>query len=212
LADRLPPSRYSVVERGCRLVVIDRDTGAAPLTAAERMAEHDRRMGHEPMRAAIREAAPAEPAPLPAQSNAKALEGTRPKDRMAAAVGAMNRKQPWKAEPKSPARAEPARPEPARIARRPRPSAGGGARKTIVTSKWWDARGPRSIELGPKGQQTLSGGFVTLFFVGLIAAIVALFVQPILFFIGGFLLFRFGGQILGPIGAGIVDKAVAKKG
>ena len=30
-------------------------------------------------------------------------------------------------------------------------------------------------------------------------------------FVGGFLLFRFGGHILGPIGAGIVDKALAER-
>lgn len=58
----------------------------------------------------------------------------------------------------------------------------------------------------------LSGGFVTLFFVVVAAAIVALIVQPILLFVGAFLLFRFGGNILGPIGAGIVDKAIAEKG
>ncbi len=100
-------------------------------------------------------------------------------------------------------------PAPARIPERPAPLARG--RKTIVTGKWWDSKGPRTIELGPKGQQTLSGGFVTLFFVALIAAIVVMFIEPIILFVGAFLLFRFGGNILGPIGAGIVDKAVAER-
>ena len=45
----------------------------------------------------------------------------------------------------------------------------------------------------------------------LAAAIIALFIEPILLFVGGFLLFRFGGHILGPIGAGIVDKALAER-
>ena len=48
MADRPPPGRYSVVERGGRLVVIDRETGRTPPSAAERMADHDRRMGSEP--------------------------------------------------------------------------------------------------------------------------------------------------------------------
>ena len=46
----------------------------------------------------------------------------------------------------------------------------------------------------------------------LIAAIVGLFIAPVLLFIGAFLAFRFGGKILGPIGAGIVDKALAERG
>lgn len=54
MADRPPPSRYAIVERGGRLVVLDRDTGRTPPTAAERMAEHDRRMGNEPIRPAAR--------------------------------------------------------------------------------------------------------------------------------------------------------------
>ena len=37
MVDRPPPSRFSVVERGGRLVVIDRETGQTPPTAAERM-------------------------------------------------------------------------------------------------------------------------------------------------------------------------------
>src|SRR3546814_15393965 len=44
--------------------------------------------------------------------------------------------------------------DPARIAGRAAPQAGG--RKTIVTAKWWDAKGPRTIELGAKGQAELT--------------------------------------------------------
>src|SRR3546814_11112198 len=42
---RPPPSRFAVIERGGRLVIVDRTTGKTPPSAAERMAEHDRRMG-----------------------------------------------------------------------------------------------------------------------------------------------------------------------
>ena len=46
----------------------------------------------------------------------------------------------------------------------------------------------------------------------MIAAIVALFIAPVLLFVGAFLLFRFGEKVLAPIGAGIIDKAIAEKG
>ena len=36
--------------------------------------------------------------------------------------------------------------------------------------------------------------------------------HTVIFFAAAFLVFRFGGQILGPIGAGIIDKALAQKG
>ena len=212
MADRPPPGRYSVVERGGRLVVIDRETGRTPPSAAERMADHDRRMGSEPAPPAAQRLPTDAFADPSAPVIEQVIEPPAPPmaDRMAATVAAMNRKQPWKDQ--RPAAAA----GPARIAQRPQPRAQSGAkpgaRKTIVTGQWWDAKGPRTIELGPKGQQALSGGFATLFFVILIAAIVGLFIAPVLLFIGAFLAFRFGGKILGPIGAGIVDKALAERG
>lgn len=206
MADRLPPSRYSIVERGGRLVVIDRDTGQTPPTAAERMAEHDRRMGNDRI---VPPARPAEPARAAIAEPAPQRQPSRPpNERMAAAVAEMTRKQPWSQKPKGAAQPS----QPARIAARPQPTASTGARKTIVTSKWWDSKGPRTLELGPQGQRELTAGFMTLFFMALIAAILAMFITPVLLFAAAFLLFRFGGKILGPIGAGIVDKAVAQKG
>lgn len=201
MADRPPPSRYAIVERGGRLVVLDRDTGRTPPTAAERMAEHDRRMGNEPIRPAAR-AVPEAPAP------AKIPEAPPPPARPTAdrAVAARaNRKQPWTNRDARPA----APPAPARAARPAAVAASG--RKTIVTGKWWDAKGPRTIALGPRGRQTLSSGFTTLALVLLVVAIAALFIAPLVAFAGAFLLFRFGGQILGPIGAGVVDRAVAAR-
>ena len=228
MADRPPPSRYSVVERGGRLVVIDRDTGSTPPSAAERMAEHDRRMGHDQVRSAprdIHEDAPAGP-PKPAAAKPAAAKPAAPalipSDRMAASVAAMNDRRPWAGSAKpaapKPSAPQPAAPRPdaAAIApQRPRPTDAGTSasygRKTIVTGKWWDAKGPRAIELGAKGQQVLSGGFVTLFFITVAAAIVLLLVSPVVLFFAAFLIFRFGGRILGPIGAGIVDKAIAER-
>ena len=44
-----------------------------------------------------------------------------------------------------------------------------------------------------------------------VAAIVMASIAPLLLFVGAFLLFRFGGNFLGPVGAAIVDKALAEK-
>lgn len=221
MVDRPPPSRFSVVERGGRLVVIDKETGQTPLSAAERMDLHDRNLGVEPIRPAKTSAAPdmstaaraesglsARPAPAQhvAASSTAANSG---RDRVAAAV-AERTKQPWKNPQPNDRPALKSNPEPARIASRPAPHAGG--RKTIVTAKWWDAKGPRTIELGEKGQAELTGGFLFLFFGLVIAAIIVGFIEPLLLFAGAFVLFRFGGNFLGPIGAGIIDKAIAEKG
>jgi len=216
LVDRPPPSRFSVVERGGRLVVIDRETGQTPLSAAERMEIHDRQLGVEP----IRPERPSQTPDLSAAARAESGLSARPapnqpptpaptRQRSSGAATEPG-KRPWANAPKDPPAPTPnTAPTPARVPNRPAPQRGG--RKTIVTGKWWDAKGPRTIELGPKGQQTLSGGFVTLFCVLLTAAIVALIIQPVLLFVGAFLLFRFGSNILGPLGAGIVDKAIAER-
>jgi hypothetical protein len=225
LVDRPPPSRFSVVERGGRLVVIDKETGQTPLSAAERMDLHDRKMGVEPIRpantpvktgaapdmsAAARAESGLSARPAPAQQ--KAMPGVAAnsgRDRMAAVIAGSN-KRPWN-HPQPNDRPTPAaNPAPARIAGRAAPQVGD--RKTIVTAKWWDAKGPRTIELGAKGQAELTGGFMFLFFGLVIAAIVAAFVEPLILFVGAFVLFRFGGNVLGPIGAGIIDKALAEKG
>jgi hypothetical protein len=224
LVDRPPPSRFSVVERGGRLVVIDRETGQTPLSAAERMDLHDRKAGVEPIRPAktpakigtapdMSAAARAEsglsarPAPAQKMAAAPAKTAADGKHRIVAAHAERN-KRPWN-HPQPNNRPAPAA-DPARIAGRAAPQAGG--RKTIVTAKWWDAKGPRTIELGAKGQAELTGGLMFLFFGLVIAAIVAAFVEPLILFVGAFVLFRFGGNLLGPIGAGIIDKALAEKG
>ncbi|KGB56191.1 hypothetical protein OVY29_16535 [Sphingopyxis sp. SE2] len=206
MVDRPPPSRFSVVERGGRLVVIDRETGQIPPTAAERMDAHDRRMGVEPLRPAAQAAGPeailelAEAAPVTQRELPRPSNGRN-------AVATMDRKQPWGQKVKGAGQ-----PQPARIPERPALQPQASDRKTIVTAKWWDAKGPRTIELGPNGQSELTGRLMFLFFGVVIAAIVVAFIAPLLLFVGAFLLFRFGGNFLGPIGAGIVDKALAERG
>lgn len=201
MADGPPPGRYSIVERGGRLVVIDRDTGRTPPTAAERMAEHDRRMGHEPVRPEPRQA----PGPTPPANAPESQPPARPANERIAAAADRNRKQPWKDQPRPAAK-------PARAAPPPRPEATGNQRATIVTGKWWDAKGPRTIELGPKGKQVLANGFVTLLIAAIVAVAVLLFILPVALFVAAFLLFRWGGSLLGPLGASIIDKALAEKG
>ncbi len=218
MVDRPPPTRFSVVERGGRLVVIDMQAGHARRGAAERMDLYDRSMGVEPIRPERASAAPGMAAaaraesglsarPAPAQQRTATATDSG-KARVAAAVTERN-KRPWTA-PQSDRPALKANTPAARLPARAAPQS--GALKTIVTGKWWDAKGPRTIELSPKGQQRLSSGFVTLFLAVVVAAIVALFIEPLLLLVGGFLLFRFGNTILGPLGAGIVDKAIAEKG
>jgi hypothetical protein len=189
-------------------VVIDRETGRTPPTAAERMAEHDRRMGSQPAPPAARRSPEEAAADLAPEVVELVVEApVRPANpAMAATVAAMNRKQPWKDRPRKPAAA------PARIARPPQPQPQRGDRKSFTTGKWWDAKGPRTVTLGPSGQAELTGGFLMLFFGLVIAAIIAAFVALPLLFVGGFLLVRFGGRILGPAGARIIDKAIAEKG
>ena len=205
MVDRPPPSRFSVVERGGRLVVIDRETGQTPPTAAERMDIHDRKLGVEPIRPAPRQEARASVAIVEA-SPVPQREPRRPSNnRMATAVAEMNHKQPWGRKVKGTG-------QPAHTPQRSSPQPATGGRKTIVTAKWWDKKGPRTIELGPQGQAELTGGFMALLFGLIIAATVAFLIEPLLLFAGAFALFRFGGNFLGPIGAGIVDKALAEKG
>jgi len=226
LVDRPPPSRFSVVERGGRLVVIDKETGQVPLSAAERMDLHDRNLGVEPIRPAKTPAKTVAAPDMSAAARAESGLSARPapgqqaaasptrmnsgSDRVTAAV-AKRTKQPWKNPQPNDRPGLKSNSEPGRSASRPAPQA-GATRKTIVTGKWWDAKGPRTIELGPKGQAELSGGFMFLFFGLVIAAIVVGFIEPLLLFAGAFVLFRFGGNFLGPIGAGIIDKALAEKG
>src|SRR5690606_35296988 len=181
LPDRPPPSRYSVVERGARLVVIDRETGTTPPSAAERMAAHDRRMGHEPMRPPSRppEDAASDLAPDRTERVTKPPVSSA-NSQGEGAIAADNRKRPWNdGRPAAPLRSV-----------RP-PRAQTGSLKTMTTSKWWDAKGPRTITLGPKGQAELTGNFLALFFGASVAAIIAAFVALPLLFVAAFLLARF---------------------
>lgn len=80
--------------------------------------------------------------------------------------------------------------------------------KIIITGRWWDSRGPRTIALGNVGRQRLTSGFVTALVLSLFIAIALLLVQPLLLLVAGFLLFRFGSAIVAPLGARLIDEAI----
>lgn len=224
MVDRPPPSRLSVVERDGRLVVVDRKTGKTPPSAAERMAEHDRRRGYEIERPPLPEPASevlVEPAPPPKKIAAPATsvraakrEADAAAQKRQAAMRSGNKPNPWGQQPPrkqtEPSRKPDSDTARARIPTSP-PASPSPGRKTIVTGKWWDEKGPRTIELGPKGQQVLSGGFVTLAIVATVFAVTLLLIQPVLLFIVAFLAFQFGGKAFAPLGASIVDKALAER-
>jgi hypothetical protein len=217
----MPPQRYRIVERGGRLEVIDVLTGARPPSAAERMAAHDAEHGHAALRydrltetteeAAKAAPQPAKPAPVPAARQA----APAPNDTIRAALA--KRDNPWgskndRARPQlaaqSVAEAE-ARPRPGGASGRPAPASTRRAGKnSIVTGKWWDAKGPRTITLGERGRSKLSSSIMTLIAIGMAIFIVLAIIQPIMLFVAGFVLFRFGGTFIGPIGARVLDEAI----
>ncbi|WP_141133958.1 hypothetical protein [Sphingopyxis indica] len=212
MLDRPPPSRFSVVERGGRLVVIDRESGRTPPSAAERMADHDRRMGLEAARPAMPEpvsetlVVPAPP-PRTVAAPAAGLQQAKHEGDAANRGRAARGDRPWGKETTQP-ESRRAQPAPARIPDRAPPSPG---RKTITTAKWWDAKGPRTVQVGPRGQAELNAGLIAfLFMVLAITVVTALIALPLLF-VAGFLALRFADKIVAPIGASLIDKALATR-
>ena len=222
----LPPPRYRIVERRGRLEVIDSETGGRPPTAAERMAAHDAAHGHAALRIdRLAETAEASEAPVqslppvaPPERTPRPAARPVPTDAIRAAIA--QRANPWGgdnggraglgAQSQSEAQARPspgANQGSARPAPRSRASRDEN-RMPMVTSKWWDSKGPRTLDLGEAGRAKLSGGFITALIVAFFALIAMVIVQPALLLIAGFALFRFGGTIIGPIGARLIDDAI----
>lgn len=211
----MPPSRYRIVERGGRLEVIDGETGERPQSAAERMAAHDAAHGHAALRFDRLEEAGdgivgTAPVPPPAARPV-------PTDPIRAALA--KRSNPWGgdggraqlgAQSQSEERARPS-PNSDSASSRPAPRAtglGSGKRQRFVTGKWWDSNGPRTVDLGDKGRAKLSGNFMTALIVAFFVVVAMIIVQPALLLVAGFALFRFGGTIIGPIGAWLIDDAL----
>lgn len=78
----------------------------------------------------------------------------------------------------------------------------------MVTGKWWDSKGPRTVDLGQAGRAKLSEGFITATVIAFFAIIAMVVVQPALLLLAAFALFRFGGTIIGPLGAWLIDAAI----
>lgn len=179
LLDNPPPSRWTIKEVKGRLVVFDNETGAPPLNAAERMAEWDRKAGHQPSGA-----------PHFGSDDKSADAGAALPPRTASPKRQRETQNPWgahvgsaKAAPRSqvPSPLQAQRPAAARPntdpKQQPMPTnaptahaAQGGVRNSIkfTTRAAWDSKGPRTIELGDIGQQHLAKmliiGFIGLVF------------------------------------------------
>jgi hypothetical protein len=188
----MPPARYRIVERGGRLEVIDGETGERPLSAAERMAAHDAAHGHAALRydrvEAARAAAPPPVAPTPS-------------DPIRARLG--DKASPWQAS----GEAKPPRAK--RLKDAPPTAISQLAKGTYVTGKWWDSKGPRTVTLGQKGREKLVNSIMATLIVAFFIFIALAVIQPALLLVAGFALFRFGGTIIGPIGARLIDQAIA---
>jgi hypothetical protein len=216
LVDRPPPQRFRIVERGGRLEVIDSETGARPASAAERMAAHDAAHGHAALRydrlaETDLKSVSATPPPLPTPA-------LIPTDAIRAAIA--KRANPWSgnnggraqlgAQSQSEAQARPS-PGDNQASARPAPQSHASrdkGRRPMVTGKWWDSKGPRTLDLGEAGRAKLSEGFITAAVVAFFAIIAMVVVQPALLLVAAFALFRFGGAIIGPIGARLIDAAI----
>ncbi|MDB5679055.1 hypothetical protein [Sphingomonas bacterium] len=147
-----PPSRYRVVERGGRLVVLDSAVGGAPLTARDLlpdMASESRTDDTPPMvldEPYMDEQPLAEPvAPV-----------APPPSRYATAQSMIA--------------------EPPGALRSVAETVAGGARDgdgrlLLTTARWYDAKGPRTLALGMAAEQQLGGAVLAL----VAAAIVAVF-------------------------------------
>lgn len=218
MPDQLPPPRYRIIERRGRLEVIDRETGARPASAAERMAAHDATHGHAAMQYdRLAETAEPSAATLPLSESP---EPVRPVPTDAIRDAITKRANPWsganggraqlgaqsnaeaQARPKLGSNQASARPAP-RANRAP-----SNARMPFVTGKWWDSKGPRAVDLGQAGRAKLSGAALTTVGIAFFVMIALMVIQPALLLVAAFALFRFGGTIIGPIGARLIDDAI----
>jgi hypothetical protein len=224
LVDRPPPHRYRIVERGGRLEVLDTTTGERPQSAAERMAAHDAAHGHAALRYdRLNDTGAAPPvSKAPAAPPNGATTQRPPADPIRAALS--ERAKPWSQSSASrpqlgaqTASEAQARPGPNMRATGPQSESSAaspprGTPQTMVTSRWWDSKGPRTLRLGAAGRKRLSSGFVTALVLSFFLLIALLVVQPALLLIAGFALFRFGGTIIGPLGARLIDEAIKADG
>ncbi len=236
MADKLPPSRYRIVERDGRLVVIDTETGSAPPTAAERMAAHDQKLGfaeeaRDQLADAVKDAAlatgPAPATPAPPNPWAQAADTIGPDPRSAQPPQPRPVDRPAAANADK-AKASRASQRPAGMPSRPAPSGGqsgraapapgrargelrSGGAQPLTTAAWWDAKGPRSIVLTPAGAAKLRAAFTQIFVIALVIFGVALVVAPLLVVAAVFLFTRFGRGVVARFGAQAIDTALREK-
>lgn len=161
LLDKPPPSRWTIKEIKGRLVVFDNETGAPPLSAAERMALLDEQAGHRPATApTTRSGNPSHFTALPTGDTPPSYKGsphtaqTQRKSQKpwgGAAVAAKSTPQP-QSHAKGSQTESLASPQTAALLRANQAQNSAA----FTTNTAWDSKGPRNIRLGEAGRQHVS--------------------------------------------------------
>jgi hypothetical protein len=172
-----PPSRYRVIERGGRLVVVDTLLGGRPQTAADLLPglASDDRSAAEPTWETEPAWEPAPPPPIVAALDPTPSVPPRPRAAEALIAG---------------------RPELVRTVAATACSdvRDGDGRLLFTTAAWYDRKGPREIALDLRGERQL--GTMVLVVLGMaVAAIVA----PVIFGWAGLILFGVAASQIGRI-------------
>ncbi|MEY4270669.1 MAG: hypothetical protein RLZZ58_1885 [Pseudomonadota bacterium] len=222
MADRAPPQRWRVEERGGKLIVIDTLTGAPPPTAAER---HGAGTAHMATAHTPTPTPTPERKPVPVQTSARSSIQAQ-----LAAVSRAPSAMPWannEARPKARPSTAPIAPthgdrlqEAARTAPRASPvrdtlqsqqapatrrEAPAGAATTMTTQRWFDAKGPRTIMLTRAAQDRQQKMLMWLILALVFFAVSAFLISPVILFVAAFVLLRGGRDVLAQAGAKWID-------
>lgn len=173
-----PPSRYRVIERGGRLVVLDSAVGGAPLTAKDLL----------PDMAPDYEVDPPsfDPAPDPEPIDDRDTPASEPGFAMLAPPPSFPR----------PVATRPMIAEPPGLLRNVAATICGDARDADgrlqwTTARWFDAKGPRTLTLSKRAEPQLGFAMLALLAAAVVAIILAVgmgFVGFVILFVAGSLL------------------------
>lgn len=150
LLDKPPSSRWTIKEVKGRLVVIDNETGAPPLSAAERMAVWDAQAGPVPRTVPI---SPPDDGKIPQPELLPWDDKPAAQSHPARSSRPRKTPNPWIDAPQNRQPVPPARSKAQTQTTNTPPSMSG---KQFTTSAAWDKKGPRDIRLDDKSQQYLS--------------------------------------------------------
>lgn len=155
-----PPSRYRVVERGGRLVVIDSAVGGAPLTARDLLPDmaSDDEANVLPLERYPRESGDPGPQEIPPMTLDSRLRGNTAQEDVAPIPSP--RPTSYEAPGAAQSVAE-------TVTGNNRDDQG---RLLLTTARWYDAKAPRTLRLSEAGERQL-GGVVIALLVGVVVAI-----------------------------------------